>query len=239
MVRINAGTFMMGSPGSESGRESNGTNETQHSVTLSKAFFIGVKEVINQEYIAVMSSTPSNWPGSALRPTDNVTWRNAIDFCNALSVKEGLTPVYSGISNTSATCDWNANGYRLPTEAEWEYACRAGTTTPYSFGSSWSDTYGWGSGNSDDKTHDSGQKSPNPWGLYDMHGNVAEWCWDQGGTYSSAAVTDPRPSGSSNHVMRGGDYGSNSAALRSAARNWGSPTGKYTSLGFRVVRNAQ
>jgi formylglycine-generating enzyme required for sulfatase activity len=127
-VLIPAGTFTMGSPASEVDRSS---NETQHQVTLS-SFYMGRYEVTQKEWVAVMGSNPSYFKGDDL-PVEQVSWYDVIDYCNKRSIKEGLTPAYT-VSGTTVTCNWKANGYRLPTEAEWEYACRAGTTTPFNTG---------------------------------------------------------------------------------------------------------
>jgi formylglycine-generating enzyme required for sulfatase activity len=233
MVLIPAGTFTMGSPTSEAGR---GSDETQHSVTISKAFFMGKYEVTQKEWVAVMGSNPSNWKGDNL-PVEMVTWYEVVEYCNKLSVKEGLTPAYT-ISGTNVTWNKSANGYRLPTEAEWEYTCRAGTTTPYYSGSS-IDNAGWYSGNSGSKTHEVGGKQANAWGLYDMHGNVWEWCWDWYGDYASGSQTDPTGATSgANRVYRSGgwDCSVESGYLRSADHNGNTPNHRYRNLGFRLVR---
>ncbi|MHC6203564.1 SUMF1/EgtB/PvdO family nonheme iron enzyme, partial [Breznakiellaceae bacterium SP9] len=230
MVRIPAGTFTMGSPSSEAERE---RNEVQHSVSISKAFFMSKYEVTQREWVDVMGSNPSDFKGDNL-PVEQVSWLDVIDYCNKRSVKEGLTPAYTRNGNT-VTWNKNANGYRLPTEAEWEYACRAGTTTPYSSGSS-VDNAGWYSSNSGWKTHPVGTKQANAWGLYDMHGNVGEWCWDRDGGYSSDSQTDPMGAASGSiRVWRGGSWRYHAAYLRSAARNNYTPTTRYIDLGFRVV----
>ncbi len=247
----------MGSPETEPNRYD---DETQHSVTLS-AFYMGKYEVTQEQYLAVMGNNPSWFTSGAAageiqgkRPVEMVSWYNAIVFCNRLSMKEGLTPAYSIGGNTNpgvwgtvptssnatwdaVVCNWNANGYRLPTEAEWEYACRAGTTTVYYTGNTISDNTGWYVNNSGNKTHEVGKKPANAYGLYDMHGNVDEWCWDWYGSYGSAAQTDPVGASSGSYrVLRGGGWGNVAEGLRSANRNTGYPSSRINHLGFRVLR---
>jgi formylglycine-generating enzyme required for sulfatase activity len=230
MVRLQGGTFTMGSPTSEANRNS---DETQHRVTVS-SFYIGKYEVTQREYQALMGKNPSSFKGDNL-PVENVTWYDAVNYCNALSRKENLTPAYT-VSGTNVTWNRSANGYRLPTEAEWECACRAGTTTPYSSGSS-VDSAGWYSSNSRSTTHPVGTKQANAWGLYDMHGNVWEWCWDWYGTYPSGSQTDPMGASSgASRVERGGGWYSNGQYLRSAYRRYGTPSNGYDYLGFRLLR---
>jgi formylglycine-generating enzyme required for sulfatase activity len=229
-VRINGGTFMMGSPANEPERSD---NETQHQVTVSP-FYIGKYEVTQKEYQEVMGTNPSHFKGDNL-PVENVSWYDAVEYCNKRSQKEGLTPAYT-IYGTIVTWNRNANGYRLPTEAEWEYACRAGTNTAYNTGAIISDNTGWYRDNST-STYPVGQKSANAWGLYDMHGNVSEWCWDKFGSYSSGSQTDPigAVSGGS-RVNRGGSWYFSAANVRSANRYYFYPSDRNLILGFRLVR---
>jgi len=257
MVWIAGGTFTMGCPASEYRYR----NEIpQHSVTLS-GFYMGKYEVTQEKYQAVMGSNPSIFSSSpqagetqGKRPVEQVSWYDALVFCNKLSASEGLTPAYSikgstdtttwGTVPTSSNSDWNAvvivagsTGYRLPTEAQWEYACRAGTTTAYNTGATISDNTGWYSSNSGSKTHEVGKKPANAWGLYDMHGNVKEWCWDMLSDYSSGAQTDPMGASSgSGRVPRGGSYVSSAEDLRSAYRDNSNPSYRVGTLGFRLVR---
>jgi formylglycine-generating enzyme required for sulfatase activity len=232
MVRINGGTFTMGSPSSESGRDID--EGPQHQVTVS-SFFMGKYEVTQREYQAIIGTNPSNFRGDNL-PVENVSWYDAVEYCNRLSQREGLTPAYT-ISGTNVTWNRNANGYRLPTEAEWEYACRAGTTSEYNTGPSIRDDTGWYSGNSGGRTHPVGEKPPNAWGLYDMHGNVWEWCWDWHGNYSTNAQTDPMGASSGSiRVLRGGWWGDAARGVRSAGRDFSTPSYRSEYVGFRVVR---
>jgi formylglycine-generating enzyme required for sulfatase activity len=244
MVRINGGTFTMGSPATEANRDS---DEVQHSVTVS-SFYMGKYPVTQKEYQEVMGTNPSNFKGDNL-PVEQVSWFDAVNYCNRLSQREGLTPAYT-VNGTNVTWNSNANGYRLPTEAEWEYACRAGTTTPFSTGNNittnqanYNGNYPYNNnakGTYRQKTTAVGSFAPNPWGLYDMHGNLYEWCWDRYGAYSSNAQTDPRGASSgSNRVMRGGGWGFSAHDLRSAYRSKIDPSSRAYSIGFRVVRNAQ
>ena len=237
MVEIPAGSFQMGSPSSESSR--NG-NETQHKVTISKPFLMSETVVTQKQWQAVMGNNPSEFDGND-NPVEQVNWYDCVKFCNKLSEKYGLAPVYK-ISDGNVTWDKNKKGYRLPTEAEWEYACRAGTTTRFNTGDSDSDLEkaAWIGDISDDETNPVAQKTPNNWGLYDMHGNVMEWCWDWQADYSMGSVTDPRGSSSGIvRILRGGSWGNKSMAGRSANRFWGYPESPVDdwggSLGFRLA----
>jgi formylglycine-generating enzyme required for sulfatase activity len=235
MVRINGGTFTMGSPANEANRDS---DEVQHQVTVS-SFFMGKYPVTQKEYQEIMGTNPSNFKGDNL-PVEMVSWFDAVEYCNKRSQREGLSLAYtiSG-SGDSRTVTWNrnANGYRLPTEAEWEYACRAGTRTAYNTGAAISDSTGWYSANSGNATHPVGQKPANAWGLYDMHGNVYEWCWDLSGKYSSGAQTDPVGASSGGiRVLRGGSYFSSARLCRSAYRGSDYPFRRANIYGFRLAR---
>jgi formylglycine-generating enzyme required for sulfatase activity len=231
MVLIQGGTFRMGSPESEANRRG---NEFRHQVTVS-SFYMGKYEVTQIEYAALMGKYPSASEGDNL-PVEQVTWYDAVNYCNARSQKEGLTPAYT-VSGNNVTWNRNANGYRLPTEAEWEYACRAGTTTPYSSGSS-VDSVGWYTNNSGRKTHPVGTKEANAWGLYDMHGNVWEWCWDWYGDYIREVQTDPLGASlGSDRVLRGGGWRTTDGQyVRSAYRGRCSPSDSDSDQGFRLLR---
>jgi formylglycine-generating enzyme required for sulfatase activity/TolB-like protein len=232
-VRVEGGTFQMGGTAYDN-------EKPIHSVTV-KSFSIGKYEVTQKEWFEIMGTNPSNFKGDNL-PVESVSWLEAVEYCNRRSVKEGLTPAYRG-SGDNITCDWNANGYRLPTEAEWEYAARGGNRDPMAYeysGSNSVDTVAWYDGNSGKRTHEVGTKAPNSLGLYDMSGNVWEWCWDRYGSYSSGSQTDPRGASSgSNRVDRGGSWLNSAQYVRSAGRSHSTPSIRGDGLGFRVLRPAQ
>jgi len=223
LVPIPAGEFQMGSPDSEAGRVE---NEIQHVVKIAKPFYLGQHEVTQGQFERVMGKTPSHFKGKQ-NPVETVRWNEAVEFCRKLSeLPEEKAAGYV---------------YRLPTEAEWEYSCRAGTQTMYSFGDSESELgdYAWYIKNSGVTTHPVGSKKPNAWGLYDMHGNVREWCQDWHGDYPSGSVTDPTGAASGSYrVHRGGSWGLNSGLCRSALRIWDAPDDRYHYLGFRVLRSS-
>ena len=233
LVRIGGGTFIMGSPADERGRT--GSEVPQHQVTVS-SFYISKYEVTQAEYQEIMGINPSHNKGANL-PVEQVSWLDAVEYCNKRSVKEGLTPAYT-INGNNVSWERAANGYRLPTEAEGEYACRAGTQTPFYSGTSVEEA-GWYTGNSGGKTHPVGEKQPNSWGLYDMHGNVLEWCWDWLGDYSAQAQTDPlgAPQGTS-RVYRGGCWIFQEFQTRSAYRFGNHQNLRSFMVGFRVARYA-
>jgi len=244
-VWIQGGTFTMGSPPNEPDRRD---NEIQHQVTVG-SFYMGKYEVTQKEYREIIGTNPSNFKGDNL-PVEMVSWYDAIEYCNKRSQKEGLTPAYTinkrqadpNNKNRRDNVEWavtwnkNANGYRLPTEAEWEYACRAGTTSAYNTGANISDDTGWYNANTG-STRPVGQKPANAWGLYDMHGNVWEWCWDWKGVSTSGARTDPvGPASGSYRVLRGGAWFYPAMFARSAHRGDGNPNDRGRSFGFRLVR---
>jgi formylglycine-generating enzyme required for sulfatase activity len=247
-VYIKGGTFMMGSRPSELRRKD---DEVQHSVTVS-CFYMGKYAVTQKEWRDVMEKNPKHFKGDTL-PADQVNWFDAVEFCNKKSRKEGLTPAYIR-EGPNVTCQWNANGYRLPTEAEWEYACRAGSTTPFNTGNNITtaqanycgqEPYNNGpKGEYLKKTTPVGNFPPNPWGFYDMHGNMYEWCWDWYGPYYTIEQYDPSGAPSGTHrVLRGGCYRSSAYGVRSAMRVKCCPGGTSffdndygpTEYGFRLV----
>jgi formylglycine-generating enzyme required for sulfatase activity len=197
MVLIPEGKFRMGSPASEEFRKN---NETQHEVTLTKPYYIGKYEVSQEQWEIVMGNNPSSTKGAKLPVTD-VSWKDCQEFIKKLNVKTN-------------------GGYRLPTESEWEYACRAGTRTAYSFGESITKrdaNYGDGEAVS---IKSGGSYKPNAFGLYDMHGNVWEWCEDWKADYPARAVTDPKsPTTGKYRVLRGGSFYNSVSTARSSFRN--------------------
>ena len=216
LVLIRPGKFVMGSPDSEQGRARN--EGPQHEVIITKPFYIGVTEVTQAQYEAVMGTNPSKFKG-ATNPVETVSWDDAVEFCKKLSEKTG-------------------KAVRLPTEAEWEYACRAGSKTGFSFGDADDGLgdYAWYDANSGGTTHPVAKKKPNAWGLYDMHGNDFEWCADWYGDYPKGAATDPQgPASGSSRVLRGGAWTDNPNRCRSADRDHYSPGQLSSCYGFRVV----
>ena len=227
LVWIVAGKFTMGSPVSDGDADFQETPQTQ--VTLSHGFWIGKHEVTQEDYLAVTGLNPSKFTGDLTRPVEKVNWQEAVDYCVKLTERErqaGRLPA--------------GHVYRLPTEAEWEYACRAGTATRFSYSddSSYAElgSYGWFFNNGGFASHTIGQKTANPWGLFDMHGNVAEWCQNWDGLYPGGSVTDPKgPATGSFKVCRGGSFGVAARICRSAARDLYSPAFHYDNVGLRVV----
>ena len=243
-VRINGGTFIMGSPVDEMRRFS---NELQRQVTVS-SFYMGKYEVTQAEYQEITGTNPSFFKGQNLL-VEQVSWFDVIEYCNRLSEREGLLAAYT-INGQEVSWNRSANGFRLPTEAEWEYACRAGTITPFSTGSDISTNQANYDGNRPynnnargvyrQMTTPVGSFPPNSFGLYDMHGNVGEWCWDWNVEYNRTAQTDPTGAASGSHrVFRGGSWNHPADFLRSARRGGNMPTVKGYYLGLRLVRNAE
>jgi formylglycine-generating enzyme required for sulfatase activity len=214
---IPPGEFAMGSLDSEPGRWG---DETQHLVKITKPFYLSVHEVTQAQYEQVMGSNPSENKGPT-KPVEPVNWHEVVAFCGKLSDDEGVE-------------------YRLPTEAEWEYACRAGTTTAYSFGDDTSrlGKYAWYEDNSTYSTHPVGKKRPNAWGLYDMHGNVEEWCQDWYGDYDLQVVSNPTgPASGRIRVLRGGAFSDPPRYVRAAFRDNSPPAFRLLlAIGFRLAR---
>ena len=220
---IPPGEFMMGSPETEARRVD---DESQHRVTITKPFYLGETEVTQEQYQKVMGTNPSRFKGPQ-KPVETVSWDDAVEFCRKLSA----IPAEKTAGHV----------YRLPTEAEWEYACRSGTTTSYSFGDSESElgAYAWYKDNSGKTTHPVGGKKPNAWGLYDMHGNVWEWCQDWYGDYPSGSATDPIGATSGSlRVFRGGSWYDSARHCRSADRSGDTHEARGINLGFRVLRSS-
>ena len=253
-VLIKGGTFQMGSPETEAWRSA---DETQHTVIVSD-FYMSKYELTQKEYQQITGKNPSSFSGGEL-PVENVSWLDAIAYCNARSEAEGLTPVYS-VDGQKVSWDRSANGYRLPTEAEWEYACRAGMDTPFYIAESPSaeqaNYYGHYPYGIEDNYFSQGNLTvqpgeyrqttlavgsfePNPNGLYDMYGNVGEWVWDYYGAYPAETQTDPSgPSSGSLRVYRGGGWNDFAKNMRSAYRATLEQDKGSFNLGIRLVRNA-
>jgi formylglycine-generating enzyme required for sulfatase activity len=217
-VLIPAGTFRMGSEDRES-------EKPVHEVRISKPFYMGTYPVTQGEWEAVIGKNPSEFKGTR-RPVERVSWEEAQAFIRKLNERED---------------GGAAARYRLPSEAEWEYACRAGTTTRYLFGDDPSqlDRYGWYHGNASGETHPVGEKAPNAWGLYDMHGNVWEWVqdWYDKDYYGKSPKVDPAgPAGGSGRVLSGGCWYFDAVDARSAIRGGHAPGDRFDFVGFRVVR---
>ncbi|MCR5448566.1 MAG: SUMF1/EgtB/PvdO family nonheme iron enzyme [Solobacterium sp.] len=251
---IQGGSFLMGSPDTENWRID---DEVQHEVSVG-SFYMDPYETTQSEYVRLMGSDPSTFSGDDL-PVENISWLEAVQFANAKSTDAGLTPVYA-ITENGVTWDLSADGYRLPTEAEWEYACRAGTVTPFnterSLSADEANFYGHypyeieenyfnnsvleaRPGEYRQTTITVGSFEPNAWGLYDMHGNVNEWCWDFYGAYDMDAAEDPvGPASGTRHVYRGGGWNDFAKNMRSAYRAAGQEDLHSYNLGVRLVRNA-
>jgi sulfatase modifying factor 1 len=220
MLWCKPGTFMMGSPAEEKFRED---DETQHKVTLTKGFWLGKYEVTQAQWEKVMGSNPSDSKGATL-PVEMVSWDDAMEFCKKLTQMEkaaGHLP--------------EGYAYTLPTEAQWEYACRAGTTTAYSFGDTITPKQANYYEGKIGKTTEVGTYPANPWGFHDMHGNVWEWCLDWYGDYPDGSASDPvGPSDGSDRVYRGGSWYYIGSFMHSADRYRNTPDNRNNSLGFRL-----
>jgi formylglycine-generating enzyme required for sulfatase activity len=238
-VGIEPGEFMMGSPSSD--LDGRADEKPQHLVRITRRFCLGMYEVTQGQFQKVMSANPSKHKGSEL-PVYHLSWLDAVQFCNRLSELEARNSCYRIVGEEVTIAD--GNGYRLPTEAEWEYACRAGSATAYCFGDDDSQLgeFAWFGGNSGNAPHPVGQKRPNAFGLHDMHGNVWEWCWDAyaGNYYYQSPAADPSgPAKSSPRVFRGGNWGIGREPRphRSAKRGWNGPQILYGGVGIRLALN--
>jgi formylglycine-generating enzyme required for sulfatase activity len=215
LVLIRAGEFQMGAPDGDK------DEQPVHTVRISKPFYLGKYEVTQAQWQAVMVNNPSRFTGDPARPVENVSWDDVQEFIRQLNTK------VSGVT------------YRLPTEAEWEYTARAGTTTAYSFGNDKGQLgqYAWCGDTGGSQTHPVGKLKPNAWGLYDMYGNVWEWVQDWYGPYTADAAVDPAgPSSGSGRVIRGGGWDGDAGFCRSANRDRYAPGRRYDYLGFRLLR---
>ena len=250
MIKVEGGFFSMGS-----NDEYRGKDELPIHIVKIEDFYISKYEVTQGEYKVIMKKTPSygDYGIGSNYPVNNVNWYNAVEYCNALSKKEGLTPCYTIDKNSNdsnnksiyddlkwlVVCDFSANGYRLPTEAEWEYASKGGAKSNnyiYS-GSNDIDKVAWNDNNSEGSCHSVGTKASNELGLYDMSGNVWEWCWDWYDEYSSEAVSDPQGvSSQSSRVKRGGYWDNHRNYCRMANRSKSTPSNQSNGIGFRLVR---
>jgi formylglycine-generating enzyme required for sulfatase activity len=235
MVFIPPGTFRMGSPTNEVDRNLFLTIDAvlaegpQTAVTISHGFWMGKYEVTQGEYLAVMGKNPSQFVGDTNRPVESVSWFDATNYCGKLTLREQAAGRIPGGSR-----------FRLPTEAEWEYASRAWTSTRFSYGDDLGydslDQHAWYSNNSDSTTHPVGQKLPNPWGLYDMSGNVWEWCQDHAAPELGGIALDPQgPVTGADRVLRGGSSFGPGAGMRAAQRFHSAPDSTDSINGFRVV----
>jgi formylglycine-generating enzyme required for sulfatase activity len=257
MVWIPGGSFQMGNPDSSIGYDD---ERPVHTVTLT-GFYMGKYQVTQAQYQAVMGYNPSYFDydaDSENHPVEQVSWYNALVFCNKLSMAEGLSPAYR-IENSTNPADWGdywdydwdavevvsgSRGYRLPTEAQWEYAAKGGNGSPGNYiyaGSNDSDEVAWYPyDNSGYETHEVGKKAPNGLGLYDMSGNVWEWCWDWYDYYSDKTQTNPTvpasPVSGAGRVLRGGSWFHSAECLRSVFRNAYDPNNRDHCSGFRLVR---
>ncbi len=237
MIPLPAGSFTMGD-------EKGDVDEEPHEVYVD-SFYIDKYLVSQEEFEKVMRENPSRWKSGRKNPVEQVRWSDAVKYCNARSRLEGFQPCYD---LETWKCDFNANGYRLPTEAEWEYACRAGTKTSYSFGDDERKlrNFAWYKDSSGRRPRPVGQKLPNPWGIHDMHGNVWEWCNDfyQVDYYQESPKKNPKgPETGETKVLRGGGWSSDAEDCRSSYRYNENPGYSdvcfgYDIYGFRCVRSS-
>jgi formylglycine-generating enzyme len=240
MVRVGGTIFRMG----DAIGDGYINERPMHAATVS-TFYISRHEVTQKEWKDVMGTSPSHFSIDdypiELRwndlPVEQVSWLQAVQYCNKLSELKGFQPCYT-ISGDSVSCDFTRNGFRLPTETEWEYAAKGGgLATGYKYaGSNLISDIGWYRVNAKGATYPEEQKKPNELGLFDMTGNVFEWCWDWYGPYGSSAVSDPHgPASGTVRVMRGGAWGSEERECRVTYRAWSAPNDWGTNIGFRIV----
>jgi|GEM_PF-1366174 len=250
-VRISPGKFQMGSPGHEKGRSE---DEAPHQVRISVAFRMMTTLVTQAHWYRMMGNNPSHFSGGPDLPVECVTWFDAVAYANTLSAAHGLPRAYTitSISGTPGTGAYRCEvvsmsrlapqetlGWRLPTEAEWEYACRAGSSTPWPFGADPCELrhHAWFGSNSHFRTHDVGQKPSNNWELCDMTGNLFEWCEDWFGPYSGSGDDPTGPTSGWGKVIRGGAWSSVASDTRTASRNANDPASRRPTIGFRLVRS--
>jgi formylglycine-generating enzyme required for sulfatase activity len=246
MIQVVADTFYQGSPPEEIGR---GADETRHKVTLTRDFYLSQTEITQAQWEFALGSNPARFSDCPDCPVEEVSWLEAIDYCNALSALEGFTPAYV-IDTTGVSWADTANGYRLPTEAEWEFACRAGSSSAFHSGGisnpDCADTtleaIAWYCGNRSTPARPQAvrAKEPNAWHFHDLSGNVREWCWDwyEADYPTEDPLLDPRgPESGTQRVTRGGGYRSDARFCRSAGRLPINPASRYSYIGLRVARS--
>jgi sulfatase modifying factor 1 len=244
-VTVDAGRFVMGSPPQEVGSKA---DEAQHPVRL-RSFALAVTEVTQALWEAVVGENPAYFRQCPDCPVDRVSWFDALGFCNELSRRQGLTPVYG---RRGDRIDWDpaADGYRLPTEAEWEYACRAGSATAFHGGDcldpqlanydGYQPLEGCPAGLNRGEPLPVGSLGANAWGFFDMHGNQAEWCWDRYGAYPAVEVTDPQgPPEGPYRVVRGGCWDNGARRCRAANRQAMPPDRRLDMIGLRLARTVE
>ncbi|MCB9925569.1 MAG: SUMF1/EgtB/PvdO family nonheme iron enzyme [Planctomycetaceae bacterium] len=235
---IPAGEFMMGSPDTD--KDSRRNERPQHRVRITQPFYMGINLVTQREYEQVMGDNPATYNGEDQRPVETITWHDAVKFCNKLSELDGLDQFYDIDIDSQNVSVIGGTGHRLPTEAEWEYACRAGTSTKWSCGDDTEtlSAAAWYGRELPDGTRLVGEGEPNQWGLYDMHGNVWEWCWDLYKRYGQTSMeTNLTPLGENRRALRGGSFQSSASLCRSAIRGRVVPDHRDPFIGFRVSRS--
>ena len=238
MVLIPKGEFMMGALDDDIQVEEN--ERPRHKVILTKEIYIGIYPVTQRMWMSISENNPS-YDQNPSKPVEKVSWFDAVEFCNKLSLREELEEVYV-VDGENVICNWSANGYRLPTEAEWEYCARGSEYHRYA-GSDNVDEVAWYEGNSggmaDGESYPVGLKKANAFGLYDMSGNVSEWCWDYMEKYIIEDQKDPiGVAQGTKRIFRGGGFDGYSWWARTSYRDAWSPDSKDVCLGFRLVRNA-